>query len=336
MAKNKEKPKNRTVYYFRCEHRKIDGVQIKISLEEMVKNSWQNLGSTQSRTFDIGEERSVVGMKLTNKIAKLKNGDKPCTLFSVGIYEEGASANTISKPSKSQSELEADTFDAPINHEFLDGEGFVCLYGDHLIISPASNFRASTISSFLERLLFNGGYQQESNIINIQQVANIDVIKTIESEGVSNIVINSALYLSSIEYIKRIAPNSKNLSNLDKITKLVSGMFDTLRDDDTDSDILEKEGLNARIVISHDGRVSGEHSEQGHNHAQKAAMLLANADVAGYVITTKNGTKLTSEDTVLKYTVKVQRHGKSVNRDKIWERLVEGLEKYEREGVLEQ
>ncbi|MCZ0752198.1 hypothetical protein [Aeromonas enteropelogenes] len=336
MAKNKEKPKNRTVYYFRCEHRKIDGVQIKISLEEMVKNSWQNLGSTQSRTFDIGEERSVVGMKLTSKIAKLKNGDKPCTLFSIGIYEEGASANTISKPSKSQSELEADTFDAPINHEFLDGEGFVCLYGNHLIISPASTFRASTISSFLERLLFNGGYQQESNVINIQQVANIDVIKTIESEGVSNIVINSALYLSSIEYIKRIAPNSRNLSNLEKITKLVSGMFDTLRDDDTDSDILEKEGLNARIVISHDGRVSGVHSEQGHNHAQKAAMLLADADVAGYVITTKNGTKLTSEDTVLKYTVKVQRHGKSVNRDKIWERLVEGLEKYEREGVLEQ
>ncbi|HIF9180007.1 hypothetical protein ACWU37_07115 [Photobacterium damselae subsp. damselae] len=336
MSANKEKPKKRTVYYFRCEFAKINGVKVKDTLETMTKGVWGKLNSTKERTFYIGEDRSVVGMKLSSHRAKLSHGDRDCTVFSVGLYEEGASANTISKPSTISKELEVSTYEAPVDQEFLDGEGFVCILGNHLVISPAATFRSSAIHGFLAQLLDKGGYTKESNVMDIQQVANIDAVKTIEDEGVSNIVVNAVSYLSSLEYIKRVTPRGKTSGKLKKITNMIECMMDMLRDDDTDAEILEKEGLNARIVISHDGRASGDDASIGQQHTQNAAKLLASTDVGGYVITTKNGTKLTREDIVLKHTVKVKRHGKSVDRDKMWLKLVESLEKYEREGILEQ
>ncbi|MFA0233058.1 hypothetical protein AB4491_29325, partial [Vibrio sp. 10N.261.45.A7] len=79
MAAKKEKPKNRTVYYFRCEFAKIDGVKVQNTLEVMANIAWKKLNSTQERTFYIGDERSVVGMKLSSRKAKLRHGDKDCT-----------------------------------------------------------------------------------------------------------------------------------------------------------------------------------------------------------------------------------------------------------------
>ncbi|EJL6539190.1 hypothetical protein AAEZ66_06970 [Vibrio cholerae] len=63
MAVKKEKPKNRTIYYFRCEFTHIDGIKVKDSLEVMARAAWDKLNSTQERTFYIGDDRSVVGMK---------------------------------------------------------------------------------------------------------------------------------------------------------------------------------------------------------------------------------------------------------------------------------
>ena len=336
MANPKDKFKNRTVYYFRCVFADIDGVKVKLNLETMLLNAWQKLNSTDDRSFHIGDERSVVGMMLGTKQAKLKIGNQDCTLFSVGLYEEGASANTINKPSKASLELEADTYDAPLDQEFLDGEGFVCVLGNHIVMSPAANLRAGPINTFMESLLAKGGFGKESDAINIQQVADIDAVKTIENEGVSNIEVNAFSYLSTLEYIKRVSKNDNTSKKLNKITKMVTAVLDALRDDDSDAEILENEGLNARIQISHDGRAGGDTADLGQGHAKDTAKLLASTDVGGYVILTKKGTKLTNEDIVLKHVVKVKRHGKSVNRDQMWFKLVESIEKYDKDGILEQ
>lgn len=49
--------------------------------------------------------------------------------------------------------------------------------------------------------------------MDIQQVADIDAVKTIEDEGVSNIVVNAVSYLSTLDYIKRMNPKEKHLGN---------------------------------------------------------------------------------------------------------------------------
>ena len=295
MTMPKDKRKQRSIYYFRCEFTEINGMKVRDKLEVMINSAWHKLNSTRERAFYIGEGRCVVGMMLSNPSISLSNKNRKCTVFSIGVYEEGASANTINKPSKTFIELEAGTYDAPSDKEYLDGESFVCVLDNHLVISPASTIRTGTINKFLEKLLNAGGYSNESSNMDIQQIADIDSIKKIKEEGVSNIVINGAAYLSSLEYINRTAPNQKISNPLKKLANYFYNFFDMLKDDDSDSTILENAGLNTRIQITHDGRISGTSSECGQAFAQNTAELLASSNIGGYVITTKNGTKLTNE-----------------------------------------
>lgn len=313
-----------------------DGFVAKHTLENMVAASWDKLNCTSERTFSATNGKSLVGMKLSFDTAKLSKGNKDCTLFSVGLYEEGAAANTIFKPSVSQIELEADTVDAPLHQEYLDGKGFVCLYGNHLVLSPTNTLRAGTINGFIEALIAKGGFHKESQLLDIQQIADIDSYRTIQNDGVKNITINSSAYLSTYSYLERHKPNFSPSSKVQKITKLAKAWMEALSDDDSDQKIAESENLNARIVISHDGRSASDSSDIGSERLKKTAISLVETDLAGYVIITKTGKKLTHEEIVLKNTVKVTEHGKSVKRDEMWNELVKTLEQYDKDGILEQ
>jgi hypothetical protein len=302
----------------------------------MVAASWDKLDSTVARTFSASNNKQLVGMKLSFDKAKLSKGDEHCTLFSVGLYEEGASANTILKPTDSQIELEASTHDAPTHQEYLDGKGFVCLYGNHIVISPTDSLRVGTINGFIVSLIFKGGFKQEAGALDIQQIANIDNYRTIKNEGVKNITINSSVYLSTVNYLERHKSNFTPSSRIQKITLLAKSWMDALRDDDTDEEICDSENLNARIVISHDARSSTNASDVGGSRIKDTALSLIETDLAGYVIVTKTGKKLTHEEIVLKSTVKVTAHGKSVRREEMWGKLLKSIEQYDKDGILEQ
>jgi len=335
-SKKEAKFRNRTIYYFRCDFLVADDVKVVNTLEQMVAASWDQLDSTASRTFAASNGKQLVGMKISFDKAKLSTGDKNCTLFSVGLYEEGASANTIPKPSTTQSELEAATHDAPLHQEFLDGKGFVCLYGNHIVISPTDTLRVGTINGFIESLIFKGGFKKEAAALDIQQIANIDNYRTIKNEGVKNITINSSAYLSTLYYLERHKPNFSQSSKIQKITNLAKSWMNALCDDDTEEEICESENLNARIVISHDARSTTDSSDQGGSRLKDTALSLIETDLAGYVIVTKTGKKLTHEEIVLKNTVKVTAHGKSVRRQEMWGKLIKSIEQYDKDGILEQ
>ncbi|OOE45137.1 hypothetical protein BZG09_05390 [Salinivibrio kushneri] len=321
------------MYYFRCEFAMdAQGNKVKGTLESMVERSWSKLNTTDLRTFNIGEDSLLVGMQLSKKTAPLSKGDKPCIVLSIGAYEEDAAASIINKPSTSRTEIQSSTYAPPVNQEYLDDEAFLCIYDDHILISPAAKLRAGAAIRFLEKLLHKGGYKRESTLMDAQQIADMDAIKTIQREGVKNISINAYAYISSIERLKRT--NSSHITHLDKLTNWMKSGLDYLRDDDTDADILEKEGLNTRIVISHDGRASGLHVKDGQKHATDTAKLLASSDACGYTITTRSDKKLTHEDTILKSNVNVVPHGKSVDRESMWTELVLCLVNYENQGVL--
>ena len=334
--KKQAKLRNRTIYYFRCDFLAAADFKVVNTLEQMVAASWEQLDSTASRTFTAANGKQLVGMKISFDKAKLSSGDKNCTLFSVGLYEEGASANTILKPNDTQSELEAATHDAPLHQEFLDGKGFVCLFGNHLVISPTDTLRVSTINSFIESLIFKGGFEKEAAALDIQQIANIDNYRTIKNEGVKNITINSSAYLSTLHYLERNKPNFSQSSKIQKITNLAKSWMNALCDDDTEEEISDSENLNARIVISHDARSTTNSSDQGSARLKETAISLIETDLSGYVIVTKTGKKLTHEEIVLKNTVKVTAHGKSVRRQEMWSKLIKSIEQYDKDGILEQ
>jgi hypothetical protein len=337
VKESKKKQKSRTIYYFRCGFKKSKDYTARFTLQEMVADSWSKLPTTAERTFAASNDKTLVGMYLRADTAKLRRGNESCLLFSVGLYEEGAAANTIFKPTNLQSELKADTLDAPNQQEYLDGKAFVCICDNHIVLSPTSSLRAGTVQNFIGSLLHKGGFDQAALLMDIQQVADIDVYKTIQTEGIKNITINASAYLSSLDYIERNNPDFKPSSIVGKISRVVKSLIDSLHEDDTDESIVDNENLNAKIVYSHDGRATNSRSVAIAAQMEKTATtLVSNSDLNGYVIITKEGKKLTHEEIVLKNTVKVTEHGKTVRREEILAKLVNTLERYDKDGLLEQ
>lgn len=337
MAKKKGSvTKNRSIYYYRCCFHPHADTTVNETLEEMITRSWSNLNTTQKRTFLIDNGKSVVGMKIDTDTVNMSGASKDCTLFTVGLYEAGAAANIIPVPSDGTNDLEASTQSAPQYREFLDAEGFACIYGNHLIFSPADVLRVTTMNKFIEKLLFEGGYELESNLLDIKQIANLDSYKTLMKEGVKDITLNASLYLETLNHHERTNPDSTQSTILKRVTKLAKSCLDVFKDDESDDDLENGESLNSKILLSHDGRVKGEGSEADNNRLMQVANSLLDADLSGYVITTKKHNKLTHDSIILKKEVKVTAHGKSVVGTEMWVKLVDTLSSYDKDGTLEQ
>ena len=335
MAKKISEKRNRTIYYLRASYMCPDGYVIQHTLEHMVNNSWQRLPLSANRTFIAGNNKNSVGMKHRIISAPLMKGNVNCTLLSIGLYEEGAAANTIPQPSDYDAEMNVDIHDAPLHREYLDGEGFICLYGDHVILSPTDSFRHSKITDFIKNLISKAGFKDESLRLDIQQIADINTINTIKCDGVKSILINASAYLASFDYIKRMRPDYKVDGVASRFKKMAESMLDSLKDDDDPRAILDSENLNTRITITHNGKIKSENSILGADRLKDAAVSLVDTELSGYTIITKSDKKITHDEIVLRNKVLVRAHGKSVDRDEMWNKLVEILIKYDREKILE-
>lgn len=329
VMSNKKQLKKRTVYYFRCQYKNHLRIEINDDLEQMVVNSWNKLNTARKRIFIAGNDKSTVGMFLKRNKVRFKEGNFDCTLFTIGIFEAGASANTILQPTEDHDALEADTIDAPEFSEYLDGEAFVCIYKNHIVCSPTSTLRNSTIQNFISSLLSKGGYENESNLIDIHQIANINKINQIKSEGVKTLTINASLFLESFEHKKdkKIQP----ATFAEKTYEYLSKVTDLFAIDDTDEELNELDHLNTKLVINLDKR-KGIDTEA----LEKAAKdLIQKEDLDGYAIITKEGNRITNDQIVLKSDVYVAPNGKSVKRENVFGELKKAIEKYNKEGVLE-
>ena len=160
--------RNRTIYYYRCQFLEHETITVTKNLEQMIIDSWATLDTTSKRTIAGTNGKQLVGMKISADKAKLSYGDKDCTLLSLGMYEAGASANTINKPSVSSTELASETIDAPLDQEYLDGEAFICLFENHLVLSPTDTLtNASTRFTTLGNLSLPGVSRFKASILSI-------------------------------------------------------------------------------------------------------------------------------------------------------------------------
>ena len=302
----------------------------------MIIDSWVTLETTSKRTIVGTNGKQLVGMKISADKAKLSYGDKDCTLLSLGMYEAGASANTINKPSVSSTELASETVDAPLDQEYLDGEAFICLFENHLVLSPTDTLRIASIINFLRSLLAKAGYNKEASLVDIQQIANIETFKTIEREGVKNIIINSSAYVSTYQYLARVDADFEPSSMVKKLKKMALNCIDVLKNYDEDGSISDKENLNARIVLAHDGRSVSDESKAGESRLNDTAISLIDSDMSGYTIVTKKNKKISHEEFVIRDKVRVTEHGKSVKIHEMWAKLISTLERFNKDGYLEQ
>ncbi len=327
----KVKTRDRTVYYFRAQTTK-KLVTPGLTLESALVSSWNNLPLVKQRIWRYNG-KTIFGMALEPKTLNINGRNKQCHVLTIGIAESGAEANVIdvSKGSTTKS-LSSNTHSAPAGSEYLDGEAFVCIMDNHILISPCDALRGVISNRFLLKLISFAKHVDAKNFTVIQ-VANKKTLQTVLDEGVKKIDLNTGIFMASYDRIKaQIKPNSfteKMAKKLDELAPIITPAR-------TKSQLLDYDSLNTKIIISHDMRVGSAPAKDEGKAITEDAKSLLESNVEGFTLVTRKGRTITPDKVVMNETVTVQRHGKSVKQNHIWDILSAQMQKYNDTGVLAQ
>ncbi|HAT8532109.1 TPA: hypothetical protein ACGU4V_002814 [Vibrio vulnificus] len=324
------KTRSRTIYYYRAEPTK-SLTNKKATFESSVVASWNQLTSVASRVLP-SEGKSLLGMDLEQRTLNINGKTEYCHVLTIGTTEKGALANIIeiSTSSGKSTKIQAGTHSAPSGNEFLDGEAFVCLYGNHILISPCDALRGPISHRYLRKLLMKTK-SPNASCFSLVQIANKQTVKTVMDEGVKRIDLNANVFMASFDRLKQnIKPNTFTSNVADAFSNLATVLMPAK----TQSSILDYESLNTRLSVTHDLRLSSANANAEGDAVTENAKDLLDSHVEGFCILTKTGRQITHEKVVMKERVDIEAHGKSVKQSKIWDRMAIVMEKYYRDGVL--
>ncbi|ELE2166514.1 hypothetical protein RC856_003221 [Vibrio fluvialis] len=327
---SKPKTRSRTVYYFRA-----DPIATlsdpKMTLQTALEQSWAKLNQIRQRTTP-SNGKTLVGMDSDQRSITHKGGTSTCLVFTLGVTERGALANIINTASTgSLASLQSSTHQAPNGSEYLDGEAFICVMENHILISPCDALRGPISNKFIKELLKKAAHA-DARCFNIVQVANQKTMQTVLQEGVKRIELNTSLFMASYERMKsQITAGTFT----DKLGKQVGSLMKSIMPGKTQKQILDYESLTAKLIISHDMRVASKNAVQEGQDVTDGATELLDANVEGFTLLTSSGKKITRDQVIMNEKIDIEAHGKSVKQDLIWNALSYIMEKYSSKGVLD-
>lgn len=250
--------------------------------------------------------------------------------FQVASYIPDQSASLVPKPSKDpQSQI--DTTPPPDGNNFMVGDIFFMVEGDHIIIMP-SNVNEGVASSYIKQTLSKVGFDNIVPNLNLEKIAKADKAQLLDTEGVKKITLGTSLYEASAEHIKK----KKKTLFLDGLVRDFLDLFSVEGDKEL-QELDEKENLNVKIEISFDGRRKG--GEISRKRLDRAAdIILGEADEDdknGFTIETRSGKKITHDELRVGTKEYVEVFGNSVDRRDVWSKLDDFLEELKSNGMLE-
>ncbi|EGQ7916823.1 TPA: hypothetical protein NGR42_001015 [Vibrio parahaemolyticus] len=318
----KIKTRNRTIYYYRAETNNKLSTKGR-TFESALVASWNALGAVKKRIYS-HSGKIVFGMDMEKKSINTSSGSQPCYVFTIGVAEKGAEASILNVTSGNKSKLASNIHKAPSGHEYLDGEAFVCVYGNNILVSPCDALRGSIPNRFLRNLLKRAN-DVDQNCFNILQVANVQVLQTVMTEGIKRIDLNASVFMADYEYHKaNVVANSFP----DKLAAKLNGLVDLITPNQQTANLTNYDSLHARLSISQDMRVSTSNSATEGAALTDNAKELVQSGLSGFALVTRDGKRITPDKVVMNETITVERYGKSVKTDSIWAALVNQMQKY--------
>lgn len=317
----KIKTRNRTIYYYRAETNNKLSKKGR-TFESALVASWNALGAVKNRIYS-HSGKIVFGMDMERKSINTASGNQPCYVFTIGVAEQGAEASIL-LTSGNKSKLASNIHKAPSGHEYLDGEAFVCVYGNNILVSPCDALRGSIPNRFLRNLLKRAN-DVDQNCFNILQVANVQVLQTVMTEGIKKIDLNASVFMADYEYHKaNVVANSFP----DKLAAKLNGLVDLITPNQQTANLTNYDSLHAKLSISQDMRVSTSNSATEGAALTDNAKELVQSGLSGFALVTRDGKRITPDKVVMNETITVERYGKSVKTDSIWAALVNQMQKY--------
>lgn len=237
-------------------------------------------------------------------------------LLHVASETPGESTSVIPKVKPGISELDLKTEKPPADGEWLDGDAFLYVVGDHVCLC-STGLREGAIAYFIRELFKQAKIRKDAIRFELLKAADISKIRLIHSQGVKELQIKAALYLATAEYESRKAHASGSLGLIGKhLMRILNKPLDVTPD-----------GLRVVLALRADKRFGEKAVALGYKRIEAIAtdVVKNKSNDEDYTIITKTGQKISPKEIFIRSKVLIDAKGKTVDRDKAWRELTNFL-----------
>lgn len=306
--------RDKTVSYRRAEW--VSGV-MGLTLQKCLADALANL-----KTID---ERTIVRGGTHTRSLKHKVGTGGIYLH-ITADTPGEAASVVPKATPGTAELDLKIEQAPPDGEWLDGDAFLYVSGDHVCMCSTA-IRDSTIQNYLFELFKKAQLRRDSIRFQLMKAADITKLKMLHNQGVKELEIRGTLYKVTADFENR---RGRVSGGLGAVGKHIAGFFKKPND-------VTPDGLRVMVTLKVDRRFGKEISlGEKRIEAMAADVVKNSSEVEDFVIITKTGQKINPREIFMRSKVSIDSDGKTVDRDKAWRELLAFFNQLVNTGVLEQ
>lgn len=289
-----------------------------ISLESCIRDAHAVLKTIDDRTIGFGG-------RLTRSVRQ-KNVQAGGLLLHLTTETPGESASVVPHPKPTTSELDLRVAAPPRGGEWLDGDAFLYVRGDHVCMC-ATDIRDGAINYFLHEFFKKAKLRKDSQLFELQKIADVSKLKFLHSQGVKELEINAVLYKATADYTKR---KNEVVGSLGAVGKFFKSVLNKPYD-------VTPDGLKVSVALRVDRRFTKHLSVGYKTIEQLAANVVSHGDEKyDYSIITKTGQRISPDEIFMRAKVQIDSEGKTVDRDKAWCELVFFYDSLKQSGALEE
>ena len=317
------KTKNKKFYYRRA----IWDDAGKVTFETLIAEAHKKLPTLESRSFLLAGGNEIQGAVFDSRPEGF--------LIQIAYYSPGQATSTIGTDKTTHSAT-IDAEAAPPGKDYLHGDMFVLIKGNHVFLCPSS-VRESVAEQYFYIVL--NKLEMFPVGLRLSKVAKSSKVKMIKTEGVKEIQLGASLYEASLIEIDE---RQNKVSSLK--ARIAHQLQQIFADDKSLNTIKESENLSVNISIKFDGKEGRKiHKDPHFGEAGRERLLKASQKILnevdedgneGFVIITNSGTKITPGEIREFESYKVEALGKSLSRTDAWTKLISFCELLKENGTL--
>ena len=326
MAPNAPDTKVKKFYYRRA----VWEGQRKGKIEKILTKAHESLDTVGKRTFETGSGAEIRGARYS---------DNKGLYLHIAAYVPGEATSIIEKSARAkQSRVTAQA--APDGKDYLDGDAFVFVKENEVIICP-SGLREAVVERYIWHILKKSGHEDIAHTFELDKIASASKLKMIKDQGVKEVVLNASLYEASLLQMDKKKPNISN------IKRSIADNLEAIFGQDPDlKQIHQQENINVKVSLKFDGTAARRNNKvtgygvAGRKRLEGAAVQLvsnySDVDDDQFTIITGMGNSITPDEIRVSESYKVETLGKSLSRKSAWKLLREYYDRLKTEGVFSQ
>ena len=288
--------------------------------QDCVTEALQKLKTVPERTILYGGQHV--------RCAKTQ-GNKGGLLLHLTTETQGEYASVVPKVKPGATEIDLKSEKPPIDGEWLDGDAFLYVRGDHICVCTTA-MRDGAVKLFFLELFAKAKMSKEKTKFDLVKVADIQKVKLLKKAGVKELEIRATLFKAAADYHNRKSQVIGFAGLLGKTMKAFLGKPNDVNND----------GLKVGLIFKTDKRFGAKAVALGESEIEALATdvikHVKKDEDYDYVIKTTMGQRITLEEIFMKSTVEIEAHGKTVQCNKAWKGLVKFFDGLEENGALEE